>query len=109
MTSAFRDRLPAVLTQREAPQVLDAMAAGTASARTDGTADVWRVDASALTDFDSSALAVLLARKRLAAAAGCRFAIVDPPRKLVRLAALYGLDEVLLGEAIAAGEAAGAA
>ena len=51
------------------------------------------VDAAALQQFDSSALAVLMECKR---AAGTRtFAVLNAPPKLLELAKLYGVDEVL--------------
>ena len=59
-------------------------------------AQPWRLDASALTDFDSSALAVLLECRRLADAAGRTVQICDAPAKLGQLARLYGLDELLV-------------
>ena len=104
MTGEHRFQLPPVLTQREAPQALRAMGLDDAGKGLPSTSP-WTIDASALVEFDSSALAVLLAWKRAAAAAGVRLAVSNPPPKLVRLAGLYGLDEVLLEEAIAALEA----
>lgn len=58
-----------------------------------GAAEV-TVDASPLKDFDSSALAVLLACRRLAQAAGRRFSVSGMPAPLRELAALYGVDEL---------------
>ena len=106
MTAQHRFALPAVLTQREAPQALAVMGIDAADAKAPAASECWTIDASPLTEFDSSALAVLLACKRRAAAAKCLLAISDPPAKLVRLAGLYGLDQVLLGDAIAALESA---
>ena len=48
-------------------------------------------DASALTQFDSSALAVLIECHRLALAAGKAFAVQGAPRRLLELASLYGV------------------
>ena len=53
------------------------------------------LDASALTQFDSAALAVLLECSRLARGAGKVFLINHAPSKLIALAALYGLSELL--------------
>jgi phospholipid transport system transporter-binding protein len=61
----------------------------------DGDAAALTLDASALRDFDTSALAVLLECKRLATASGRGFAVRGAPAKLVALARLYGVDELL--------------
>lgn len=53
------------------------------------------IDASSLTQFDSSALAVMLACSREAAAAGKTFAVVGLPTKLGQLAVLYGVAELI--------------
>lgn len=53
------------------------------------------VDASALTTFDSSAIALLLQARRLAQAAGRGFAVHGAPPKLAELATLYGVVELL--------------
>ena len=55
-------------------------------------------DASALTRFDSSALAVLLECRREALADGKRFAVHGLPGRLVDLAGLYGVSELLPAE-----------
>jgi phospholipid transport system transporter-binding protein len=54
------------------------------------------IDASALQQFDSSALAVLLECQRLAQASGRSFVVRGAPAKLGQLAQLYGMDELLL-------------
>lgn len=51
-------------------------------------------DASALTVFDSSALAVLLACRREALAAGKTFSVHGLPDRLTQLAKLYGVAEL---------------
>ncbi|MDO8699567.1 MAG: STAS domain-containing protein [Rhodoferax sp.] len=56
------------------------------------------VDASALTRFDSSALAVLLEFRRESLAAGKNFAIRGLPARLGDLATLYGIIELLPSE-----------
>ncbi len=53
------------------------------------------LDASALTQFDSSALAVMLACRREAIAAGKTFAVRGLPSTLSQLAALYGVSELI--------------
>jgi phospholipid transport system transporter-binding protein len=53
------------------------------------------VDASKLTAFDSSTLALLLQAHRLANAAGRGFLVRGAPAQLAQLAALYGLDGLL--------------
>jgi phospholipid transport system transporter-binding protein len=58
------------------------------------------IDASALRQFDSSALAVLLECQRLAQASGRGFAVRGAPAKLEQLAKLYGMGELLLPAAI---------
>ncbi|MEJ7928495.1 STAS domain-containing protein [Ramlibacter sp. AN1015] len=52
-------------------------------------------DASALEQFDSSALAVLLECRREALALGKRFAVRGLPQRLRALAALYGVEALL--------------
>lgn len=52
-------------------------------------------DAGALQAFDSSALAVLLACRREALAAGKTFAVRGLPRRLRQLAGLYGVEALL--------------
>jgi phospholipid transport system transporter-binding protein len=54
-----------------------------------------RVDASALTQFDSSALAMLLALRREAQARGCALVWHGATGRLADLAALYGIDGLL--------------
>jgi phospholipid transport system transporter-binding protein len=54
------------------------------------------VDASALQQFDSAALAVLLECQRLATAWGKGFVVRNAPKKLAELARLYGVDALLM-------------
>jgi phospholipid transport system transporter-binding protein len=84
-------RLPAVLMHPEASacrvQLAQAMAA---------TQDkVVLLDASGLQQFDSSALAVLLACRREAQTLGCRLQVQGLSDRLRELAALYGVLELL--------------
>jgi phospholipid transport system transporter-binding protein len=53
------------------------------------------VDASALEQFDSAALALLLACRRECTALGRAFAVRALPERLQSLAALYGIEELL--------------
>lgn len=55
------------------------------------------VDASALSHFDSSALAVLLECRREALALGKTFSVAKMPGRLRGLATLYGVSELLPG------------
>ena len=54
-----------------------------------------RVDASALSDFDSSALAVLLGLRRVAQAQGRSVQIEGMSARLCELATLYGVLDLL--------------
>lgn len=56
--------------------------------------DLW-VDASALSEFDSAALATLLALRRWAQAQGRAMALRQVPPRLAELVALYGVGELL--------------
>lgn len=78
--------LPPTLTVEQAAAALRALPA-------DGSAGV--IDASALREFDSSALALLLQAARLARSAGRGFEVQGAPPKLVQLAQLYGVAELL--------------
>ena len=53
------------------------------------------LDASGLTEFDSSALAVLLECRRQALAAGKAFSVRGLPARLRQLAGLYGVAELI--------------
>jgi phospholipid transport system transporter-binding protein len=53
------------------------------------------VDATALEQFDSAALALLLACRRECIALGRVFAVHALPERLKSLAALYGIEELL--------------
>lgn len=54
------------------------------------------VDASAVKVFDSAALAVLLACRRAAQEAGKQLIVTGLPKGLQSMAALYGVDTLLL-------------
>jgi phospholipid transport system transporter-binding protein len=53
------------------------------------------VDASTLVDFDSAAIAVLLALRRVAVGAGRAFSVRQAPQAMVELAGLYGVAELI--------------
>ena len=53
------------------------------------------VDASAVKVFDSSALAVLLACRRAAVAAGKQLQVLGLPKGLQSMATMYGVDGLL--------------
>jgi phospholipid transport system transporter-binding protein len=59
------------------------------------------VDCAPLAQFDSAALAVLLAWVRAAAARGARFDIVNLPAGLASLAQAYGVDTLLPTQIVA--------
>jgi phospholipid transport system transporter-binding protein len=83
-------QLPATATLDEAA----ALAATLPSAVVAGSGPL-RVDASALTAYDSSTIALLLQAQRLAQAAGRGFEVAGAPAKLIELARLYGVDGLL--------------
>ncbi len=55
------------------------------------------VDCAPLAQFDSAALAVLLAWQRAALARGAQLDILNLPPKLASLAHAYGIDTLLTG------------
>jgi phospholipid transport system transporter-binding protein len=83
--------LPATLTLGEARATLRTLEEGVQQAADSPVT----LDASALRDFDSSALAVLLGARRAAQAAGKALAVQGAPAPLVALAGLYGVAELL--------------
>lgn len=85
--------LPAVLLQAQAQSVANALVSSlTAQLAKDGEAVL---DASALTQFDSSALAVILACRRAVLAKGAQLRITGLPERAQTLAKVYGLSELL--------------
>jgi phospholipid transport system transporter-binding protein len=83
-------KLPQSLTLDSAAAALDLL-------RADATASqgALAIDASALTAFDSAALALLLQARRLAQAGGRAFEVRGAPPQLTQLAQLYGVAELL--------------
>jgi phospholipid transport system transporter-binding protein len=88
--------LPATLTHREASATLAALGG---ALRAVGRGGRLRVDASALRQFDTSAIAVLLEGLRLAAQAGSTLQLVALPAPLLELAGLYGAEDLLVAPA----------
>ena len=83
--------LPAELTHRQATACLHMLLQGLKVHREPGVV----VDASALTAFDSSALAVLLECRREALTLRKTFAVQGLPTALRGMAGLYGVGTVL--------------
>jgi phospholipid transport system transporter-binding protein len=83
--------LPAELTHDQAAACARMLAQALRSEADKATV----ADASALTHFDSSALAVLLECRREAMALGKTFSVSQLPSRLRELAALYGVAELL--------------
>lgn len=84
--------LPQRITQAEAQHVADGLLA---VAQTQSAPMV--LDASALKEFDSSALAVILACQRAAAQRGAVLQVQGLPPRAQRLAQVYGVAAVLGG------------
>ena len=82
--------LPAVVTHAQALETALGLKAQVASQAAEVV-----LDATALTQFDSSALAVMLACRRAALAAGKTFAVHGLPARLGQLAGLYGVAELV--------------
>ena len=82
--------LPAVLTHAQAGPCLVQLSAAMATAPQQVV-----VQAQALQDFDSSALAVLLELRRLGLRLGKPLRIEAAPARLMHLAALYGVRALL--------------
>ncbi|MDP3700168.1 MAG: STAS domain-containing protein [Hylemonella sp.] len=81
--------LPARLTHTEAQACLLALQ------QQAGQGGDLVVDASALDDFDSAALATLLALRRWAQAQGRGLRVQQVPARLAELVSLYGVAELL--------------
>lgn len=82
--------LPAVVTHAQALDIARGLKAHVAS-----EAAGVMLDASTLAQFDSSTLAVMLACRREALAAGKTFSIHGLPARLSQLAGLYGVAELV--------------
>jgi phospholipid transport system transporter-binding protein len=82
--------LPPVLTHAEAPGFVQGLKQQVLAEPADVV-----LDASALKEFDSSALAVLIECRREALAAGKAFSVRGLPARLRQLADLYGVAELI--------------
>ena len=89
--------LPATITANEARDALRMLAQALKREADPGVV----IDASALHQFDSAAVALLLECRRLSQAWGKGFGIRNAPAKLVALAKLYGVDALLSFEGAA--------
>jgi phospholipid transport system transporter-binding protein len=85
--------LPAVLMQAQAQSVANELASVLVACVAQGGEAV--LDASALTQFDSSALAVILACRRAMLAKGAQLRITGLPERAQALAKVYGLSDLL--------------
>lgn len=83
-------KLPAVLTHAVASTFLASVAQDVASLPKEVI-----VDAGALIQFDSSALAILLESRRQALAAGKAFSVCNAPQRLLQLAGVYGVAALI--------------
>jgi len=84
--------LPATLRHEEAPACMRMLQQGLAAQSPESVAVV---DATALAQFDSSALAVLLECRRESSALGRGFSVKGLSPRLRELAALYGIAGLL--------------
>lgn len=82
--------LPAEVTQTQALALTQAL-----QTQLKAAGPTVQVDASALTRFDSSALAVLLQLRRDALTQGRSFTVTGLPHQLHGLAGLYGVADLL--------------
>ncbi len=86
--------LPVRLTHAEAPACLAACAV---ELRRTTAGEPAELDAGALQDFDSSAVALLLALARVARERGVELRLLALPPRLRELAVLYGVGSLLPG------------
>ena len=82
--------LPPVLTLASVPRFVQGLKQSMLSEPAEAV-----LDASGLTEFDSSALAVLLECRRQALAAGKAFSVRGLPPRLRQLAGLYGVGDLI--------------
>lgn len=83
-------KLPESATLADAPALLAQLTQALA-----GGNGPLEIDAGALQNFDTSAIALLMQARRLAQADGRPFSVVGAPAKLAELAQLYGVEELL--------------
>jgi phospholipid transport system transporter-binding protein len=84
--------LPATIMQDQAQAVADNLTHNMAQL---AAAKGVSLNASALQQFDSSALAVVLACRRTVLELGGQFQVVGLPERLLALAKVYGVTELL--------------
>ncbi len=87
--------LPATLNHSQATSNKASDRTGAGTWLKQASAADWQVDATALQNFDSSALALLLDLRRGAVAANTELIIHNAPVRLTQLAKLYGVDELI--------------
>jgi phospholipid transport system transporter-binding protein len=85
--------LPQKITHEQARGHLEQLKKGVQSETTQVV-----FDATALQQFDSSALAVLLELRRECARLGKQFVVQAMPARLLDLARLYGIDSLLVAQ-----------
>jgi phospholipid transport system transporter-binding protein len=90
MTRSFSLALPAVLTHEQAPALTHDLV--TLLTTQVGQGQEAQLDASALVQFDSAALAVLLACRRAALACGGSLRVTGLPDRAQVLAEVYGIS-----------------
>lgn len=83
-------KLPENATLADAPALLVQL-----NQALDGGSGPLEIDAGALQNFDTSAIALLMQARRLAHTAGRSFSVLQAPPKLAELARLYGVEELL--------------
>ena len=85
--------LPAVVMQAQAQSVADSLVKSLTAQLAQGGEAV--LDASALAQFDSSALAVVLACRRAVLVKGAQLRVTGLPERAQALAKVYGLSDLL--------------
>lgn len=88
--------LPESIGHQNAESLLQPLQAQLEVRLAQGGVEGIEVDAAALQQFDSSALALLLTLRRTARQHGCSWALTHPSVRLAGLTALYGVDALLL-------------
>lgn len=86
--------LPALVMQAQAQSVSDGLVAALCAQVTQGREAV--LDASALQQFDSSALAVVLACRRAVLGLGGVFRVTGLPERAQALAKVYGVTALIV-------------
>ena len=91
-------QLPAAATIDQVPALREEWAATLAEAG----AGALQVQAEQMQSFDTSTLALLLDVQRTLRQRGGHLVLRGAPAKLIELARLYGIDELLFGRAVSA-------